>query len=119
MREVAEAAPDGTRWFHLHLFTDRGFTLELAEQAAELGFEALVLTVDQPVAGYRYRTMTSQFARPDSVIVKGRHPVLDGSITWDDVAELAAATKLPLLAKGVLDPDDAKLAAKAGVAGVI
>jgi isopentenyl diphosphate isomerase/L-lactate dehydrogenase-like FMN-dependent dehydrogenase len=119
MREVAEAAPDSTRWFHLHLFTDRAFTLELAEEAAELGFEALVLTVDQPVAGYRYRTMTGQFARPEAVIVKGRDAGLDGTITWDDVAELARSVKLPLLAKGVLDPGDARLAVEAGLAGVI
>jgi 4-hydroxymandelate oxidase len=45
--------------------------------------------------------------------------VLDGSITWDDVAELAASAELPLLAKGVLDPEDAKLAVEAGVAGVV
>ena len=90
MEEVAAAAPDASRWFHLHLFTDRGLTRDLADRAAELGFEALVLTVDQPVAGFRYRTMRGQFERPASVIVKDRHPALDGTITWDDVAELAA-----------------------------
>ena len=119
MREVAEAAPDATRWFHLHLFTDRGFTRELAAEAAELGFEALVLTVDQPVAGYRYRTMVGEFARPDSVIVKHRSPVLDATVTWDDVADLAASVKLPLLGKGVMDAEDARLAVEAGLAGIV
>jgi 4-hydroxymandelate oxidase len=119
MEEVAAAAPHASRWFHLHVFTDRGLTRELAGRSAELGFEALVLTVDQPVAGFRYRTMTAQFQRPDSVIVKGRSPALDGTITWDDVAELAASTSLPLLGKGVMDAEDAKLAVDAGLAGVI
>jgi len=119
MEEVAAAAPDASRWFHLHLFTDRGLTRDLADRAAELGFEALVLTVDQPVAGFRSRTMRGQFERPASVIVKDRHPALDGTITWDDVAELASSTSLPLLAKGVMDADDAKLAVDAGLAGVV
>jgi 4-hydroxymandelate oxidase len=119
MEEVAAAMPDATRWFHLHLFTDRGLTRDLADRAAELGFEALVLTVDQPVAGFRYRTMVGQFARPDSVIVKDRQPALDGTITWDDVAQLAASTRLPLIAKGVMDAGDAKLAVEAGLAGVV
>jgi 4-hydroxymandelate oxidase len=117
--EVAAAAPDASRWFHLHLFTDRAVTTDLAAEAVEHGFEALVLTVDQPVAGYRYRTMTGNFARPESVILRGRSPQLDGTVTWDDVAELAASTKLPLLAKGVLDPEDVKHAVAAGVAGIV
>lgn len=119
MSDVARAAPEASRWFHLHLFTDRGLTKDLAEQAVDLGFEALVLTVDQPVAGYRYRTQTGHFARPESVILKGRKPELDATITWDDVAELAASTPLPLLVKGVLDPADARLAVEAGVAGIV
>jgi len=119
MEEVAEAAPDSTRWFHLHLFTDRSLTVELAQQAVELGFEAIVLTVDQPVMGYRYRTAEARFVRPSSVILEGRNPVLDGSITWDDVADLAAALPVPLVAKGVLDPEDALLAAETGLAGIV
>jgi 4-hydroxymandelate oxidase len=119
MDTVAEAAPDAARWFHLHLFTDRSLTRELADRAVELGFEAIVLTVDQPVAGYRYRTAQARFVRPPSVIVANRSPVLDGSITWDDVAELAASLPVPLVAKGVLDPDDARLAVEAGLAGIV
>lgn len=119
MQTVVEAAPDASRWFHLHLFTDRGLTRDLVAAAEDLGFEALVLTVDQPVAGYRYRTVAGQFTRPRAVIVADRKPILDASITWDDVAALAASTKLPLLAKGILDPDDAVLAVKAGVAGIV
>jgi 4-hydroxymandelate oxidase len=119
MDAVAEAAPDATRWFHLHLFTDRSLTRELADQAEKLGFEALMLTVDQPVAGYRYRTATARFARPEAVIVKGRDAGLDGSITWDDVAELASSVKMPVLGKGVLDPEDGRRAVDAGLAGIV
>ena len=40
-------------------------------------------------------------------------------ITWDDLPDLRAATDLPILLKGVLDPDDARRAREAGVNGVI
>jgi 4-hydroxymandelate oxidase len=119
LQEVAEAAPDAARWFHVHLFTDRGLTDELVAEAAGLGFEAIVLTVDQPVAGHRYRTMTGHFARPESVVLRGRKAVLDATITWDDVAALGASTSLPLVVKGVLDADDARLAVEAGVDGIV
>ena len=33
MEEVAAAAPDAARWFHLHLFTDRGLTRDLGRPA--------------------------------------------------------------------------------------
>jgi 4-hydroxymandelate oxidase len=119
MQAVAEAAPDASRWFHVHLFTDRGLTRELVDEAVELGFEAIVLTVDQPVAGHRYRTMAASFVRPDSVMVKGRGAALDGSITWDDVAQLASSLPVPLVAKGVLDAADVPPARDAGVAAIV
>src|SRR6185295_9907151 len=45
--------------------------------------------------------------------------VLDAALTWKDVEWLRSFAKIPLLVKGVLNPDDADRAAKAGVAGII
>jgi isopentenyl diphosphate isomerase/L-lactate dehydrogenase-like FMN-dependent dehydrogenase len=42
-----------------------------------------------------------------------------GSFTWDDVAWLRSTTGLPLLLKGILNPEDAELAIRAGVNGLI
>jgi len=53
--EVAEAAPDGKRWMQVYLFRDRGVTRAMIEEAAESGYEALLLTVDAPYAGRRER----------------------------------------------------------------
>ena len=117
--EVAQAAPDVTRWLHLHIFTDRGLTQSLVEQAREHGFEALVLTIDQPVAGHRYRTAGARFTRPGSPILSGYTPALDPTVTWDDVAELAASAGLPLIVKGLLDAADVPLAIDSGVAGIV
>jgi 4-hydroxymandelate oxidase len=39
--------------------------------------------------------------------------------TWDDIAWLRSITRLPLLLKGITDPQDALLAIEHGAAGVI
>ena len=41
------------------------------------------------------------------------------SLTWDDIATLPGRTRLPVLVKGVLHPDDARRALEAGVAGIV
>ncbi|MBB3038043.1 lactate 2-monooxygenase [Hoyosella altamirensis] len=41
------------------------------------------------------------------------------SLTWDDIAKLREMTKLPILLKGVLHPDDARQAADLGVDGIV
>jgi L-lactate dehydrogenase (cytochrome) len=41
------------------------------------------------------------------------------SISWDDLAWLRSRTRLPILLKGVLHPDDARRALDEGVDGVV
>ena len=41
------------------------------------------------------------------------------SLTWDDLEFLRKHTKLPILLKGILDPDDAKRAINRGIDGII
>lgn len=53
--EVAEAAPDGRRWFQLYMWKDRDRSLDVMERAAANGFDTLLVTVDVPVAGARLR----------------------------------------------------------------
>ena len=50
-RGVAAAAPTARKWFQLYVWRDRGAGKELVEQAQAAGYEALILTVDVPVAG--------------------------------------------------------------------
>ncbi|MFD1413031.1 alpha-hydroxy-acid oxidizing protein [Oceanobacillus jeddahense] len=40
-------------------------------------------------------------------------------LTWDDIDFLREHTKLPIILKGILHPEDAKLAVKKGVDGII
>jgi L-lactate dehydrogenase (cytochrome) len=65
--DVAAAAPDARRWFQLYVWNDRAAGEELMRRAAASGFEALVLTVDVPVAGARLRDVRNGFAIPPAL----------------------------------------------------
>jgi L-lactate dehydrogenase (cytochrome) len=62
--EEVRAATDGPLWFQLYVFRDRGFAASLIERAAATGCEALVVTVDVPVAGARERDARNGFGIP-------------------------------------------------------
>lgn len=49
-------------WFQLYVMRDRGFMRDLLARAREVGCTALLLTVDMPVAGTRYRDFHSGLA---------------------------------------------------------
>jgi isopentenyl diphosphate isomerase/L-lactate dehydrogenase-like FMN-dependent dehydrogenase len=129
--EVAAAAPDGERWFQLYVFKDRGISHELLDSATENGYEAIVITVDLPVLGIRERDVRTQYVIPDGLVSRGamrEHGALsllgigeliDPTLTWADVEEFASRCNLPLIVKGVLTPEDARLAAEHGAAGVV
>lgn len=137
-RAVQGEAGRGPLWFQLYLQPDRGFTRELVQRAQGAGYEALVLTVDAPVHGARDRERRAGFHLPPGVravnldgmsvpsppnLGAGQSALFDGLLhhapTWDDLAWLQAQTRLPVLLKGVLHPDDARQAAQLGVAGLI
>ena len=116
------------RWFQLYVFRDRQISRDLVVEARESGYEALVLTVDFPVAGWRERDKASGFSVEHPIAVNpGGRPLTteqifalhEPSLTWDDVAELADDAGLPLVLKGILRPDDALRAVEAGAAGII
>jgi L-lactate dehydrogenase (cytochrome)/(S)-mandelate dehydrogenase len=52
------------RWMQVFVYKDRGFTRELAERAAKVGFDALVLTIDNQMLGNRERDIRNGFSIP-------------------------------------------------------
>ena len=119
---LASDVPGATRWFQLYVLSDRGATRELVSAAATHGYEALVVTVDRPVLGIRERELRAA-VREDEALGHD-HPidtsaVIDPQLRWSDIEEMAAESPLPLLVKGVLTAEDARLAAEHGAAGVI
>jgi len=64
---VAEAAPDGRRWFQLYMWKDRERSMDLVARAEASGFDALLVTVDVPVAGNRRRDTRNGFSIPPAL----------------------------------------------------
>ena len=134
VEEVAAAAT-GPLWFQLYMQTDYGFTRELVERAEAAGCEALCLTVDTPIGGARNRetraavtlpampNLTGFKGVPSSGLQTGTvqiyNPYFDAALSWKDVEWLRSFAKIPLLLKGVMNPEDAERAVEAGVAGLI
>jgi 4-hydroxymandelate oxidase len=114
---IAQAVPASTRWFQLYVLVDRGATREMIQEAARNGYEALVVTVDRPVLGVRERELRISFRDPGTPATAT--DLIDPSLRWADIAELADASDLPLLIKGLLTAEDAELAIAHGAAGVI
>jgi len=127
-------------WFQLYVYKYRGATRALVERVEAAGCKALVLTVDAPVLGRRERDMKNEFSLPDGLSVEnllgsgfGDLPrssdesglaayfstLLDAGLTWQDVGWLRSITKLPVLVKGIVRPDDAVRAVDRGAAAVI
>jgi 4-hydroxymandelate oxidase len=135
LEEVAAVAKTPL-WFQLYAQTDHGFTRDLVQRAEAGGYRALCLTVDTAVAGARNRETRANVKLsplPNLKSLKGFgsegavrtgsldifSSVLDAALSWKDVEWLRSFAKIPLLVKGVLNPEDADRAVKAGVAGII
>jgi L-lactate dehydrogenase (cytochrome) len=67
IEDVALAAPHGRNFFQLYMWKDREKSMALVDRARMAGFEALVLTVDVPVAGARLRDVHNGMTIPPSL----------------------------------------------------
>jgi isopentenyl diphosphate isomerase/L-lactate dehydrogenase-like FMN-dependent dehydrogenase len=70
IEDVVSAAPDGTNWFQLYMWKDRDASMQLVERAKKAGVKNLLLTVDVPVAGARYRDTRNGLTVPPSLSAK-------------------------------------------------
>ncbi|MEU5267226.1 aminotransferase class I/II-fold pyridoxal phosphate-dependent enzyme [Streptomyces hygroscopicus] len=120
-------------WLQVYCFRDRATTRRLVEQAADAGFEALVLTADTPRLGRRLRDLRNDFRLPPH-ITPANLPAdeadysspsehgrtgLDPSLDWSVIAWLRSVSPLPVLVKGVMTAEDARCAIAAGADGIV
>lgn len=136
LEEIAKAAQT-TLWFQLYMQTTREASLSLVRRAEAAGYAALMVTVDAPVNGVRNIEQRAGFRLPAHVrpvniegvqgpvsrAGPGESPVFKGLLehapTWADVEWLRGETKLPILLKGIVHPDDAERAIACGVDGIV
>ncbi|KNA07893.1 hypothetical protein SOVF_167430 [Spinacia oleracea] len=139
VEEVASTG-HGVRFFQLYVLRDRSVVAQLVKRAEKAGFKAIVLTVDTPRIGRREADIKNRFVLPQHLTLKNFEGMdlgnialytedsglasyfasqVDRSLNWKDVKWLQNITKLPILLKGVVTAEDARLAVEAGAAGII
>jgi (S)-2-hydroxy-acid oxidase len=138
--EDVAAASSGLKWFQLYVYKDEDTTLDLIRRAERAGFKALAVTVDTPYLGRRNADVRNQFALPphltlanyttnsyatgvksdkDSGLATFVASLINSSLTWDIIPWLRSVTKLPIVLKGILTAEDARLALQYGVDGIL
>jgi L-lactate dehydrogenase (cytochrome) len=70
IEDMAAAAPSARKWFQLYVWKDRGAGKDLVLRAKEQGYEAILLTVDTPVAGARLRDVRNGLTIPPSLTLR-------------------------------------------------
>jgi 4-hydroxymandelate oxidase len=124
--EEIMAVPGARCWFQLYVQSDRGSTRDLIARVEAAGCEAVCVTVDTPVLGFRPRQLRAGFRIPADVPLPHAARVRSASdrgehsrVTWRDVDWLRSLVQSKLLLKGILHPADAELALRAGVDGIV
>jgi len=125
------AAASAPIWFQLYVAKDRGHTRALVERVQAAGAQALCVTVDSPLDGPRNRQMRKSippgpgtvyphyFGIRDASSIQTLDQVVPFNLQWRDIEWLRSASRVPLLLKGVTDPDDAARAVSMGADGIV
>ena len=178
MEECAAAMGDAPRWFQLYWSTSDELVESFVRRAEEAGCEAIVLTLDTTMLGWRIRDLDLAYlpfmrgkgiaqythdrvfrellADVDTASPPGR-PTVSAlralveiaraypgrlrsnlrsplpraavrhfveiysrpSLAWDDLSFLRERTRLPIVLKGILHPDDAREAVERGMDAIV
>jgi 4-hydroxymandelate oxidase len=115
--EDVAAASTFAKWWQLYLYTDRGFSQDMLRRVVASGYAALCFTVDVPIVGLRHRDARSGFVMP--IGLPEDDLVFDPHVTWDDLDWVREHAPLPILVKGILTAEDARIAVDRGVDGIV
>lgn len=131
LEKIAEQASQA-RWFQLYLQANPKDTDHLLQRAQSAGYQAIVLTVDAAVqvpslravrAGFRFpaeiQAANLQNAHQQSASTSVYQTYQQNAVTLLQIRQLLAQTDLPVIVKGVLNPDDAQQLQELGVAGIV
>jgi lactate 2-monooxygenase len=146
MEEVASTLHDSHHWFQLYRPNNNELTASFLARAEKAGFSALVVTLDTFSLAWRERDirhaylpflygkgLANYFSDPVFRAMLSAPPEQDlrqaveqfsrvysnPAFTWSDLAFLRDQTRLPIILKGILSPDDARFAVEHGMDGII
>ena len=146
LEDVAAELGDAPRWFQLYWWGDRELAGSLVDRAAAAGYGAIVVTLDTLTLGWRDRDLRNGYlpflqgeglaqffsdplfrerldvppeedVQAASLLALATFPNL--GLVWSDLEWLRDRTELPVLVKGVLTAEDARLALDHGVDGIV
>jgi isopentenyl-diphosphate delta-isomerase len=145
METVAEIMGSTPKWFQFYWSSDEDIARSFLSRAEDAGYDAIVVTVDAPILGWRERLLERGYypflegegvanyfsdpafrARlddppeedPETAVEEFLDIFGDASLTWEDLQFVHDNTDLPVVIKGVLDPRDAELAVDHGADAV-
>jgi len=120
------------RWFQLYLQANEKDTEALIKRAEAAAYQAIVLTVDAAVQVPSLRAMRAGFRFPKAICAANLKGIASAAVaknifenyqqnalTPERLRHVLAHTKLPVLVKGVLNPNDAEQLKGMGVAGLV
>ena len=124
---------DTKLWLQLNLLSKMEFNIDMVRRAEKCGFEAIVITVDGQYLGLRETDIRNNFSFPKNLKFAnlekyfdehelyghGRENLFLKSMTWKEINWLKSITNLPIILKGILHENDAKIAIDHGINGII
>ena len=146
LEDVAGELGKAQRWFQLYWWGDRELAGSLVDRAGAAGYGAIVVTLDTLTLGWRDRDLRNGYLpflggeglaqffsdplfcerldvppeddlQTASLMALAAFPNL--ALTWSDLAWLRERTALPVVLKGILTAEDARLALDHGVDGIV
>jgi lactate 2-monooxygenase len=144
--KVAAPAENALQWFQLYWSKNPELTASMLQRAERAGYDALVVTLDTNLLAWRERDLqhgylpfilgqgvANYFSDPVFRALLSQPPeqnpvaaiqiwvslFSNTALTWKDLPFLRQHTRLPILLKGILHPQDASRALDAGVDGII
>lgn len=146
LEKISSEIKDNEKWFQLYWGNDHEIAASMVKRAEAAGYSAIVITLDTPMMGWREKDIKhaylpfleakgignyledpvfcSRLARSPkedmaAAIALWAKVFGDPSLTWRDLEFIKKQTTLPILLKGILHPEDAKLAIEHGADGII
>jgi lactate 2-monooxygenase len=144
--KATEGLSEAPRWFQLYWGKNPELTASMLHRAERAGYKALVVTLDTSMLAWRERDLHHAFLpfilgqglanylsdpvfcsllpqppeqNPAAAIQLWGSLYSNTALTWSDITFLRKHTRLPILLKGILHPEDAALAIYAGVDALI
>ncbi|WP_411747579.1 alpha-hydroxy-acid oxidizing protein [Psychrobacillus psychrotolerans] len=144
IEEIAAETKGSSKWFQLYWSSQqKEVSFSMVRRAEAAGYKAIVLTVDTTMLGWREEDIRNQYSplkrgfgqgnyvsdpvfmsalndhSQETIVHKIIENIYHPTLNWTNISELRKHTTLPILIKGILHPEDAKLAVEKGIDGII